>query len=231
MSYSMNRNVSAKDTTRATTRRPLLIYDGDCGFCIYWARYWEKLTGNRVSYKPYQEVATDYPKISINDFKRAVQYVAPDGKIASAAEAIFLTLSHSRHNRFWLSLYRHLPGFALISENTYALIAAHRSFFYYISLFFWGRDYSPPRYDLVSWLFLRGLGLIFLFAFVSFGVQALGLIGSHGVLPLSGLIHALQTQIGIERYSLVPMVFWLNASDIAIQTVCWGGAFLSLCLI
>ncbi|HLB57515.1 MAG TPA: hypothetical protein VJL60_01740, partial [Gammaproteobacteria bacterium] len=93
MSYSMNRNVSAKDTTRATTRRPLLIYDGDCGFCIYWARYWEKLTGNRVSYKPYQEVATDYPKISINDFKRAVQYVAPDGKIASAAEASFLTLS------------------------------------------------------------------------------------------------------------------------------------------
>ena len=23
--------------------RPLLVYDGKCGFCFYWARYWQKL--------------------------------------------------------------------------------------------------------------------------------------------------------------------------------------------
>ena len=28
--------------------RPLLVYDGDCGFCGYWAPYWQKLTGDRV---------------------------------------------------------------------------------------------------------------------------------------------------------------------------------------
>jgi hypothetical protein len=32
--------------------RPLLIYDGDCGFCFYWASYWQKLTGDRVDYRP-----------------------------------------------------------------------------------------------------------------------------------------------------------------------------------
>jgi hypothetical protein len=32
----------------AARPRPLLIYDGDCGFCFYWARYWEKLTGAKV---------------------------------------------------------------------------------------------------------------------------------------------------------------------------------------
>jgi predicted DCC family thiol-disulfide oxidoreductase YuxK len=41
--------------------RPLLIYDGDCGFCNYWVRYWQKLTGDRVAYAPYQEIASrDY---------------------------------------------------------------------------------------------------------------------------------------------------------------------------
>ncbi len=72
----------------------------------------------------------------------------------------------------------------------YAFIAAHRSAFYRISLFLWGRDYGPPRYDLVSFLFLRLFGLIYLSAFVSFGVQAQGLIGSHGILPLAELVDA-----------------------------------------
>jgi predicted DCC family thiol-disulfide oxidoreductase YuxK len=45
------------------TRPPLLLYDGDCGFCGYWARYWQKLTGERVDYRPYQELAAQYPDI------------------------------------------------------------------------------------------------------------------------------------------------------------------------
>ena len=76
--------------------RPLLIYDGDCGFCTYWARYWQKLTQERVSYEPYQQAATRFPQIPIAEFQRAVQYIAPDGKIASAAEASFITLKIGR---------------------------------------------------------------------------------------------------------------------------------------
>lgn len=43
--------------------RPRLVYDGDCGFCGYWARYWQKLTGDSVDYRTYQDVAADYPSI------------------------------------------------------------------------------------------------------------------------------------------------------------------------
>ena len=119
-----------------------------------------------------------------------MQYIAPDGQRASAAEASFLTLSHARGKGFWLALYRRLPGFAALAELAYAFIAAHRSAFYRVSLLLWGRDYAPPRYDLVSFLFLRLFGLIYLSAFVSFGVQAQGLIGSHGILPLAELVDA-----------------------------------------
>jgi len=215
----------------AAAPRPLLLYDGECGFCRYWARYWRRLTGDEVAYRPYQEVAAQYPQITTAEFQRAVQYLAPDGRRASAAEASFLTLSHARGKGLWLALYRRLPGFAPIAECLYAFTAAHRPAFYRISVLLWGRDPEPPRYHLVASLFLRLFGLIYLAAFVSFGVQARGLIGSHGILPLSELVAAARSALGVERFYEMPMLFWLNASDLAIQAVCWTGAALSLLLI
>lgn len=216
---------------RAGDARPRLVYDGDCGFCGYWARYWQKLTGDRVEYRTYQEVAAQYPDIPLADFQRAVQYFAPGGDRSSAAEASLLTLGHARGKGLWLALYRRLPGFAPVAERGYAFIAAHRPAFHRVSLFLWGRNYAPPRYDLVSLLFLRAFGLIYLAAFVSFAVQARGLIGSHGILPLGELVHAIRGSVGAERYFLMPMVFWWSASDFAIQAVCWGGAALAVLLV
>jgi predicted DCC family thiol-disulfide oxidoreductase YuxK len=218
-------------TTNMVRHQPLLIYDGDCGFCIYWVRYWQKLTGDRVAYAPYQEVAAQYPQIPVSAFQHAVQYIAPDGKIASGAEAALLTLSHTSGKGLWLTLYRHVPGFAAIAEGSYAFVASHRSVLYRPTLWLWGRDYEPPRYDLVSWLFLRAIGLIYLIAFISFGMQALGLIGSHGILPLSDFADAVRSQVGSAGYWRVPMMFWLSQSDFAIQAACWVGVALSLLLI
>jgi predicted DCC family thiol-disulfide oxidoreductase YuxK len=211
-------------------RRPVLLYDADCGFCVYWARYWQRLTGDGVQYQPYQAAAAAHPDISLAEFQRAVQYIATDGRRAQGAEASFLTLSHARGKGYWIALYRRLPGFASISERMYAFIAAHRPAFHRISLFLWGAEFEPPQYDLVAPLFLRLLGLIFLAAFTSFGVQALGLIGSHGILPLADLVGAIGSRAGAERFYLMPMVFWWNTGDLAIQAVCWCGAGLSLLL-
>ena len=211
-------------------RTPLLIYDGDCGFCGYWARYWQQLTGDRVRYQPYQEVAAQYPEIALADYQRAVQYLAPDGRRASAAEASLLTLSHAPGKGLWLALYQRLPAFAALAEWTYAFIARHRPAFYRISLWLWGRDYGPPRYALALFLFQRLLGLIYLAAFVSFAVQAQGLIGSRGILPLGEFLDAVRHVAGWERFYLMPTVFWWNAGDAAIQAVCWGGAGLAVLL-
>jgi Lipase maturation factor len=171
-----------------------------------------------------------YPAIPEAEFQRAVQFIAPDGERASGAEASFLTLAQARGKGLWLALYRTLPGFAPVSERAYAFIAKRRPAFYRASLMLWGKGHEPPRYELVSFLFLRLFGLITLFAFVSFAVQAQGLIGSHGILPLSELVEALAPRLGPERFVLMPMVFWLNDSDLAIRAVCWAGAGLSLML-
>jgi predicted DCC family thiol-disulfide oxidoreductase YuxK len=224
-------NQSADDAhTQAANARPQLIYDGDCGFCGYWARYWERLTGEAVEYRPHQQVAARHPAIPEAEFKRAVQFIAPDGRRVSAAEASFVTLSHAPGKGFWLTLYRHAPGFAAVSERAYGFVAAHRPAFYRLSLLLWGRNHEPPRYELISFLFLRLYGLITLSAFVSFAVQAQGLIGSRGILPLVDLVDSL-ARVGPRRFVVMPMVFWLNDSDAAIQVVCWAGAGLSLMLV
>lgn len=211
--------------------RPLLVYDGDCAFCGYWARYWQQLTGDAVEYRPYQEVAAQFPQVPLASFQRAVQYVGTDGRIAAAAEASFLTLSHARGKGFWLALYRHLPGFAPLAELAYAFTAAHRGACYRVSLFLWGKHYRPPRFEQAIFIFLRLLGLLYLAAFISFTVQAQGLIGSHGILPLADLLEALRGSLDLRRYWLVPMLFWLNDSDLAIQAVCWLGIVAAVLLV
>jgi len=211
--------------------RPRLIYDGDCGFCGYWARYWQKLTGDAVEFRTFQDVGAQYPGIPLTDFQRAVQYITPDGQFASGAEASFRTLSQVPGKGFWLWLYRYLPGFAIFTELAYASIAAARPACYRISLVLWGKDFTPPRYDLASFLFLRLFGLIYFAAFVSFAEQAQGLIGSHGILPLAELTSRIASHVGIQRFFLMPMVFWASASDFAIHAVCWGGAAISLLLV
>ncbi len=189
------------------------------------------MTGKRVKYIPYQEMASHYKSISTAEFQRAIQYVDEDGKIFSAAQASFLVLSQATGWSLWLFLYKKLPGFSAFSEWAYAFIAAHRPAFYRISLWLWGRRHSPSKFNNISWLFLRTLGLIYFSAFISFGVQAMGLIGSHGILPLSAIINATEQQLGLVRYWLVPTVFWFNSSDIFIQAVCWAGAALSLLVV
>jgi hypothetical protein len=86
-------------------------------------------------------------------------------------------------------------------------------------------------YAVARWLFLRALGVIYLIAFVSFWVQAKGLIGSSGIAPVGSYLEGLRTYLGAARYRLVPTVFWLGASDRAIGLGCGVGALTAVLLI
>lgn len=211
--------------------KPLLIYDGDCDFCQYSINYWQKLTGTAVNYQPYQQVGLHFPDITTEEFKRSIKYVSADGQVSSAAKAAFLTLNNAPGKGYWLKLYRFLPGFALIAEMMYWIVAKQRTLFYKISQFFWGRQPEPPTYDLLTWLFLRLFGFLFLIAFYSFATQALALIGNQGIIPVSRLVDAAQTQLGSKGFLQLPMLFWLNSSNLMIQQVSWLGVVISGLLI
>src|ERR1700736_2400260 len=171
---------------------PTLVYDGECGICRYWVDYWRGLTGERMRYRPYQEAAADFPTIPLAAFRRSIQLIEPDGNIYSGAAATFRVLRDVPGRGSWWRLYKHLPGFARASEWSYTFLSRRRGLLNRLSKLLWGPALEPERYELVSWVFLRLLGAIYIAAFVSLGVQILGLVGQAGLLPAGDYLHSAQ---------------------------------------
>jgi lipase maturation factor 1 len=200
--------------------RPLLIFDGKCGFCRIWIDFWKQMTGDRVAYAPYQEAATAYPEIPRESFQRAVHLIRPDRTFASGARAVFETI---RPAGVLVWLYEHLAGFAPITEAAYKFVGGHRDLFYQVTKYTFGLRIEPARFERTQWLFLRLLALIYAIAFASFGLQVTGLIGEHGIAPAQEFFKALGVELGRSRYYDVPSVFWLSASDFVLRGGCWAG--------
>ena len=80
-------------------------------------------------------------------------------------------------------------------------------------------------------LFLRLLGITYLIAFASLGVQMTGLVGSHGILPIAEFLPRARNTLGSDAYHLLPTLLWLWSGDAALELFCWVGAALSLVLI
>ena len=90
---------------------------------------------------------------------------------------------------------------------------------------------SSDSYALVRAVFVRLLGLVYLIAFASFGVQMAGLVGSDGILPAAEFLERVRDIFGAGSYRLVPTVFWISASDTALTVGVLAGVALSLSLI
>jgi predicted DCC family thiol-disulfide oxidoreductase YuxK len=105
--------------------KPLLIFDGDCGFCRRWVERWKHVTGNQVEYAPSQDVARNFPAVPPEEFRKTVQLIEPNGQRTSAAEAVLRTLRYAGFPAgSWA--YRKVPGFAAAAEFIYGVVAGHR---------------------------------------------------------------------------------------------------------
>jgi lipase maturation factor 1 len=211
--------------------KPLMVWDGECHFCKRWIERWREITAGKVEYATYQEAAARFPEIPLEQFKRAVAFIEPDGEAFFAAEAVYRSLRY-RSSRKWLAWsYDHIPGFAMISEAAYKLIARHRDLGSSITRLLWGKDVRPPTYFWARRWFLRLLGFAYLIAFVSLWVQVDGLVGSNGISPVSQFLPAVREQLGRDAYSLLPTLCWFNPSNAFLHFLCSGGVVFSLLLI
>lgn len=218
-------------TERRVKDRPLLAFDGDCGFCRQWVRRWERITGDRVEYRPSREVADQFPEIGAEGFKDKVWLIEPGGRATGGAHAVLRLYAFAGEKRVRLWFYENSPAFAAVAEAGYSLVARHRDTADRVVLWLWGSIDERPRYARMRAIFLRGLGLVYLAAFVSLAVQLDGLIGSRGIMPASDFLGAAGPFLGPERYWRVPTLLWLGDSDRALHALCWGGIATSVLLI
>ncbi len=213
-----------------TELKPILIYDGNCGFCAICVDYWRHLTGDEVVYAPSREVAGRHPEISAEEFRRSVWLVFPGGRRSSGAEAAFRLAAMVPGKRWPLFLYERAPGFAPASEAAYRFIAAHRGFFYWVTRLFWGKRVVPASYDFSRSVFLRGLALVYFIAFLSLLPQVSGLIGSNGISPAGTYLAAIQEQFGTTGFWTFPTLAWFSSTDTFLRAMCWTGAGLAAAL-
>jgi hypothetical protein len=84
---------------------------------------------------------------------------------------------------------------------------------------------------LSAGLFLRGLGLVYALAFASLGVQARGLYGATGVLPVAAHLDFLRERLGAAAPLELPsLFFWTGAGDTVLLSSCGLGAAFGLAL-
>lgn len=87
---------------------------------------------------------------------------------------------------------------------------------------------------LTRWVFLRGLGLVYLIAFISLGSQVIGLVGSQGVLPAGEFLERVQQHLqrtGGHPWARLPTLAWWGSSDAHLQGYCAAGAALAACVV
>jgi len=211
--------------------KPLLVFDGDCGFCRRWIAHWQALTGDRVRYAPFQEVAGQFPQISLEQSQQSVQLVESDGTVSSGAKAVVRTLTDVPGKRWLRWAYEHVPGIAMGMEWSYRLIARHRGAGATVTRWLWGDHVGPESYRLTRWVFLRLLGLVYLIAFLSLGTQIHGLVGRDGISPAGAFLQAARGHLGAAAYWFAPTLCWLSSSDATLTLLCVGGAVLAIFLI
>jgi len=201
-----------------------LIFDGDCGFCRYTVEYARALTGDSVSYRPYQQVLDDYPDLVPAAFEASI-WLFSGADRSHGADAAFRTLAIGGRPAL-ARAYRRIPGFAACSEWAYAFVSRHRVGFHHMCRFLFGRVLRPTRLVATAELGARLVGLTFLLAFGSYAIQVLGLNGSHGILPVADYLESAHQLLGNGAWLQVPSLFWLGHSDRVLQAACWLGAAL-----
>jgi len=87
---------------------------------------------------------------------------------------------------------------------------------------------APAAYSLTRQVFLRGLAVIYLIAFLSLWVQIDGLIGINGILPIKTLLQEAHSVWGPERYWRLPTLCWLNSGNSFLHFQCALGSLAAL---
>jgi len=87
------------------------------------------------------------------------------------------------------------------------------------------------NFSIAVWLFFRALGVVYLFAFLSYWIQIPGLIGENGILPAKILLEASKYNLGEKAYYYYPTLMWFNSSDFFLSSLSILGILLSVVLI
>lgn len=132
--------------TQYPPKKPLMVWDGNCGFCAYWVTRWQKITGPFIDYQPYQEAAEDFPDIERKHFQEASRLIDTEGRIYSGPRSAYRSFTYGRSNWSFLDRwYANKSWFQQLSDRLYQWVAKNRSTLFKITKACFGRDPEQVR--------------------------------------------------------------------------------------
>lgn len=127
-----SRGISASNSRRwsvvsdaSSLTRPVVVFDGACGFCTWCVHAAQRYVGSDVSYVPYQRA--DLPSLGITEAQAAdsVQFIAP-GYVRSGARAVAAILSMGHEPWPLVAGILDAPTLRPFAERGYRFVARHR---------------------------------------------------------------------------------------------------------
>lgn len=150
-------------------QRPILRYREDCSAVKHWALRVQSQCGHAFDI--------------VAETDRSLPYVLrlelPDGRLFQDLAAVTRVKSEFIDRTFLLRLQFHLPSFFRLADWLMRHLAIRHANFLIKPL------RSASEYAPASRFFIRAMGLIYFIAFLTTLPQILGLVGSHGMLPLA----------------------------------------------
>ena len=125
----MNKLISKSTNPKSieAQQKPLLVFDGECGFCRKLASSWQEKTGEQIDFAPSNEIYADYRHIPIEEFRKEIKLIYPGGRVYGGVAAAFKVIEHSRSPLRALSwIYNHTRAFDSVWERGYRLVASNR---------------------------------------------------------------------------------------------------------
>ncbi len=109
--------------------RPLLIFDGDCGFCATTARWAAKGWSETAVAIPWQALGADGLArlgLDISKVQRCAWWVDAGGELSSGHRAVARALRAARGRRRMAGTLLLAPPFNLLGAIGYQVVARHR---------------------------------------------------------------------------------------------------------
>ncbi|MFF9554905.1 thiol-disulfide oxidoreductase DCC family protein [Streptomyces albus] len=106
--------------------RPLLIYDGDCGFCTSAVRFGERRVRPRCEPVPWQFTDLDALGVTTDRAEHEVLWVTPAGTVYGGARAVAKALLSAPGAWPLLGALMMLRPLRWAADGLYRLVAANR---------------------------------------------------------------------------------------------------------
>ena len=146
-------------------KRPLIVYDGLSPLCLFLIKLAKRFVTTTVYYSAFQSMKSHFSPTSLSQHQNGIHFIDDRGKVFKNHDALlllfqsnglFFSFVYSLNVRF--KFMRHFFSFLFtMFSRVFCMFVFCRSFLK-----------SSSRYSFVTLLFLRFMGVIYLFSFVSF---------------------------------------------------------------